>query len=193
MLAFALTLGAIVPAGCALTGGRTAKTPATSAILHDPLLGLPFNSTGGAFELAPTYLAQRCPDLDNARYSQQLWIFSAAEQDGQRYLIVAGRFLPRRIGDRSIENALGALLRIGPNDCLLIGPAAELFAMPEAYENSVPAPIRSALAEDAARRILAAHGGASGLGVAMRNAGKTFEVLPPVLRSALPAIPHGSR
>ena len=184
-LSLALLLSAAtVPMACAMPASRIAS----ASILHDPLIGLPFDPTRKGFEPVQSDLTKRCPELANARYTQQLWLFAEAEQDGQRYLIVGGRFVPRRAGDRPIENAVGTLLRLGADGCTLIGPAAELFAMPDAYDDSVPVPIRSALAADAARRFIKHHGGATGLGAAMRHAGKSVTALPPTLQTAFAGI-----
>ncbi|MGN3974751.1 hypothetical protein [Tsuneonella sp. SYSU-LHT278] len=165
-----------------------AASAAASTVLHDPLLGLSFEPNSTGFEPAPPELNQRCPELANERYFQQLWVFAEAEQANQRYLIVAGQFTPRIAGLETIENAQGALLRLGREDCTLIGPAKEIFLMPDAYD-VVPSSVHLTLAQDAAKRLARAHGGVEGLAAAMRSQNVTSGHLPPVIASAIADLP----
>jgi hypothetical protein len=184
--AFALLLGAVVPVGCAQPADPPASVSAM--VLHDPLAGLPFAAGANAFEPAPGDLIAQCPELANDRYTQKLWVFAAAKADAQTYLLIAGSFQPRRAGDAPVENALGTLLKRGPEGCSLLGPGPELFAMPDAYADTVPDTVQTALAADAARRLLAAHGGAAGFSEALRVAGRGVGDLPVLLRNALATV-----
>lgn len=145
-------------------------------------MGLPFPPSGRGFDRASDDLGARCPELENDRYTQALWLFAETTDGPDRYLMVGGYFVPRRAGDEAIANPLGTLIRLSPAGCTLLGPAAELFAMPEAYADSVSSQIASALAADAARRIIAAHGDAKGFETAMERSGKRLNEIAPLLQ-----------
>ncbi|HEX8553084.1 MAG TPA: hypothetical protein VF695_00110 [Sphingomonas sp.] len=175
-------------AGCALSPGAT--TPALGggqAELRDPLIGLTWSPARVRFADAPADLTTRCPGLANARYDQKLWVFAQAPQGDAQVMIVAGQFVARSAADPAITNDYGTILRLSATDCTLIGPGAEVFADPQAYDDTVAAPVRDALATDAARRYTGAWS-ASGLAVAMRAQGKSIGNLPPGLRTAFGTI-----
>lgn len=173
-IAAALALAAL--AGCAQPGAAAPEPVAAAAAApRDPFLGRTF--AADAFPAAPADLAARCPALENARQAVRYWVFAEAGD----VMVLAGLLVPRD-GTVPVVNAHGAAIRLTATGCTLLGPAAEPFAIPEAYADTIPAAQLDALTADAARRYAAALG-KPGLAAALRQAPD----LAPRLRTAFEA------
>lgn len=119
----------------------------------------------------------RCPALENARRSVRYWVFAEAGD----VMVLAGLLIPRD-GGEPLVNDHGVVVRFAASGCTLLGAAAEPFAIPEAYADTIPAAQLDALTGDAARRYVAALG-KPGLAAALARAPD----LAPRLRAAFEA------
>lgn len=166
-----------------LLAGPAAARPPTqlpSQPSVDPLLGLKLPA-GARFTAAPADLVQTCPDLANARWDRQMWVFAHtgnASTAAGEFLVVGGA-LVERTGDKpAVEvDKVGVLLRRAPGGCRLVGPPREVF---DYGEDGVTPATLDALAQDAARRYAQGVGGQ----VALRKTLKRQRVQADQVKSA---------
>ena len=168
-------------AAVATTGAAT--RPVVPVPIREPLAGLRWSPATVAFDAVDAEVMRRCPDLQNDNYTHQLWVLARSGDVS----VVSGRYVPRRAGLDDSEGDLGAVVRLRPEGCTLVGPARALFVAPADYAPDVSAAEARALATDAAARFVAAYHGPAGLCAAMRRQGKRLSALPPTLRVAFRA------
>ncbi|WP_419807801.1 hypothetical protein [Sphingomonas sp.] len=162
----------------AATGAAT--RPSVPVAIRDPLVGLRWSPATTAFAPVDADFLRRCPDLQNDNYAHQLWVLARSGD----VMVVSGRYVPRRAGLDDSEGDLGAVVRLRPDGCALVGPARALFVAPADYAPDVSGTEAQALATDAADRFVAAYRGPAGLCAAMRRQGKRLSGFPAMLRAA---------
>lgn len=176
----------------ALTGATAAC--ASPASLQEPVFGLRYAEAKVRFEPLPARVLAACPALVNERWDRQSWVYAQQEEGATARYVIGGRYVQRaQRGPDSPRPARapqtqpdpqGAVIEIGPQGCVLHGPAREVFDSPPP---EIPAAALDALAADLGIRYRQAFGGPQKLHDALRRQHVDVRRLPARLAQAVAA------
>lgn len=157
-------------------------------ILHDPLLGLKYDTGSVKFDPLSADVLSKCRTMaDNENVRSRLWIYARADDDGGTYYVVAGYGIHSHIQSptfrRYVLYNLGTAFEInGENECVIFGQSREMYDVQNFEET--PQRVIQKLAADAASRLARAFGGPDRLRSELRRQHVNPNNLSPELKDA---------
>lgn len=152
----------IALAGACCAVSAASRPPLT---LQEPVFGLRIELGKVSLDALPNDVLSKCPDLSNEQESMRLWIYGAAVDAGRRYFVVGGYYVrhdARPSGEPIYSlDTRGVVFYVQGDQCALIGPARETFDA--RFFEEIPQAVLERLADDLARRLARAFGGADRL------------------------------
>ena len=153
----------------------------------DPIFGLSYALNKVRFEPAPPDILERCPELANAKWNRQLFVYARAGAEDDFLLVLGGYFIERTSATRAQPapqpDPQGVVAHLVGRQCILVGPAREVFLF---SQDELGVARLKALAQDAVHRYDAAFGAPAAFRAALRQQGvKLDHPRAGILRDAL--------
>lgn len=135
---------------------------AAPTALHEPVFGLRYELASTHFDVLPDDEIRKCSTLaDDERMQSRTWIYAAARNGSRQYYVIGGysiRSAPNPPNFPKYElNRYGTVIEIDGNECIVFGPAREVFDA--RFFDEIPQPVLEALADNLSVTLTQAFGG----------------------------------
>ncbi len=143
----------------ALTASAQSAAPAE---LREPVFGLRYELAKTHFDILPDDEIRKCTTLaDDERMQSRTWVYATTQDGGRHYYVIGGysiRSAPKPPNFPKYEiNRYGTVIEIDGNECIVFGPAREVFDA--RFFDEIPQPVLEALAYNLSATLTRAFGG----------------------------------
>lgn len=156
--------------------------------LNEPVLGLRYETARVKFDSLPAHALVNCETMQDNEYTDGVWfIYAQATDSSGRTYYISGGYDIRKDAPKHLKyetGGLGAVFFTDRGTCTYIDMARQVFD-DRMFDEELPESILKLLADDFAKRLVKAFGGADKLRTELRNQHVDKEALPPELLAAL--------
>lgn len=155
-------------------------------VLTEPVLGLRYETSRVKFDPLPAHALANCESMRDNEYGKGVWFIyaHATDSSGRSYYVSGGYEFRTNAPTRYETGGFGVVFFTDRGSCTYIDMARSVFD-DRLFDDELPESVLKLLADDVAKRLVKAFGGAEKLRMELRNQHVDKDALPPELLAAL--------